>query len=122
MKGGMTWLFFSTSGRIGRQLFVLGWLLLTAVSGFFLAILFAAPEGSAALTVWSAFATVAGLLSLWASVMLTVKRLHDIDMAGALAVLIFVPALSMLVVAALAIWPGSPGPNSHGEASNRPSR
>ncbi|WP_099865797.1 DUF805 domain-containing protein [Pararhizobium haloflavum] len=117
---GMRWLLFSPSGRIGRKLFILGWLLLTAMNGFMLSVLLAQDEGGAGLAVWTIVALGAGVITVWASAMLSVKRLHDVDMAGALAVLIFVPALSILVLVALAVWPGTQGPNSFGTKRDAP--
>lgn len=118
---GMRWLFFRASGRIGRRLFVLGWLLLTAVNGFFLAILLGMDSETSAFTSWSWLALAAGLATVGASAMLAVKRLHDIDQNGALAVLIFVPILSIVMLMALAVWPGTPGPNAYGDHFNGPS-
>lgn len=116
----MAWLFLRASGRIGRQLFVLGWLFLTAINGFFLGILFAQEEGSDALAAWSTVALFAGAFAVWASAMLTVKRLHDIDKPGIFAVLIFVPMISILLLLVLAILPGTAGRNTYGDMPNAP--
>ena len=106
------WLFLSSRGRIDRTLFVLGWLFLTALNGFFLAILFSLDEDSPAMALWSVMSLVAGLFTVVASIMLTIKRLRDINAASAFAVLIFVPMLSFLVLAVLALLPGrAPGAN-----------
>ena len=102
----MGWLFLSAGGRIDRTLFVLGWLFLTALNGFFLAVLFSLDEESSAMAFWSILSLAVGLFTVVASVMLTIKRLHDIKAAGAFAVLIFVPMLSILVLAILALLPG----------------
>jgi uncharacterized membrane protein YhaH (DUF805 family) len=118
--GDMRWFFFSPSGRISRQLFVLGWLFVMSLNGFFLARLFAQPEDSPSLALWSTLAFIAGVFALWTSAMLTVKRLHDVGMAGAFAVLIFIPALSVIVVFGLCIWPGTSGPNPYGDHTNAP--
>jgi uncharacterized membrane protein YhaH (DUF805 family) len=113
----MGWLFLSAGGRIDRTLFVLGWLFLTALNGFFLAVLFSLDEESSAMAFWSILSLAAGLFTVVASVMLTIKRLHDINAAGAFAVLIFVPMLSILVLAILALLPGR-APDGNGDLSD----
>ena len=117
---GTGWLFMRLGGRIGRQLFLLGWLFLTALNGLFLSILLAQEEGSAELEAWSLVTVVAGMFALWASVALTVKRLHDIGKGGAFAVLVFVPLVSIVLLVVLALVPGTESPNRYGQTSDRP--
>lgn len=102
------WLFLSGQGRIGRRLFVLGWLFLTAINGFLLSILLKLDEESEMVLVWISISFVVGLFTLVASVMLTIKRLRDINAASAFAVLIFIPMLSLIVLGLLALIPGRP--------------
>ncbi|VVT30239.1 DUF805 domain-containing protein [Rhizobium sp. EC-SD404] len=102
------WLFLSGHGRIGRRLFVLGWLFLTAINGFLLSILLKLDEESETVLVWISVSFVVGLFTLVASVMLTIKRLRDINAASAFAVLIFIPMLSLIVLGLLALIPGRP--------------
>lgn len=109
----MGWLFMRLGGCIGRRLFVLGWLFLTAINGFFLSVLLA-QEGSAGLEAWSLAILIAGILALWASVALTVKRLHDIGKSGVFAVLVFVPLVSIVLLVVLALVPGTGGANAYG--------
>ncbi|AZN69877.1 DUF805 domain-containing protein [Georhizobium profundi] len=108
--GGATlfWLFLSGQGRIGRRLFVLGWLFLTAINGFLLSILLKLDEESEAVLFWISVSFVVGLFTLAASIMLTIKRLRDINAASAFAVLIFIPMLSLIVLGLLALIPGQP--------------
>lgn len=118
--GAMRWLFFSASGRIGRTLFVLGWLYLSVVNGLMIALLIGQSSNGDPPLVLSLMALAVGGFTLWPSAMLTVKRLHDVDLAGAFAILIFVPALSIILLVGLSLWKGTPGPNSYGDRSDAP--
>lgn len=116
----MRWFFFSPSGRIDRLPFLLGLLFLTAVNGFLWNRLVAVPEESTAFVFWSFVAFTFALGSIWSTVVMAIKRLHDMNVPGAVAVCLFVPAVSILTVLVLCVWPGSSGPNRFGERRNRP--
>ena len=62
------------------------------------------------------------LVSLWSNVALSVKRLHDIDRPGIIAVVLFIPVISIVAFIALCLIPGNPGPNQYGEPSERAGR
>ncbi|MCF3639169.1 DUF805 domain-containing protein [Rhizobium sp. TRM95111] len=116
----LTWLFFGWSGRVGRSLYALAWLFWLMLVSAFLTQLVATPEGAPGFVWWSLgfFATAA--LSTVSSVMLTVKRLHDMNLPAALVLCLFVPAVSFFALLAFLVWPGSVGPNDHGAFTNRP--
>lgn len=116
----MQWLFFSPSGRIGRQPFLLGWLFwLTILSCAFARIL-ANETDPGALTLWVILTVVTGIASTASVFLLTVKRLHDIGQPGMLALFLFLPVISPVMVLALCFWPGDAGPNDFGHRANEP--
>ena len=118
----MRWFFLGLSGRIGRLPYLLGILFLIAVSGFIIGRLAAVPEQSGAAAFWALVALLFGLVSIWAMVAISVKRLHDMNVPGALAICLFVPAVSFITVIILCLWPGNGGPNRFGKDENRPAQ
>ncbi|WP_136657543.1 DUF805 domain-containing protein [Nitratireductor sp. XY-223] len=116
----MRWFFLGLSGRIGRLPYLLGILFLVAVSGLIVSRLASTPEESTAFAFWSLVSLVFGIASIWAMVALSVKRLHDMILPGALALCLFVPAISIVAVFVMCLWPGSAGPNRFGKNENRP--
>lgn len=118
----MRWFFLGLSGRISRLPYLLGILFLMAVSGFIIGRLASVPEQSGAAAFWALVALSFGLLSIWAMVAISVKRLHDMNVPGALAICLFVPAVSFITVIVLCLWPGNGGPNRFGKDENRPAQ
>lgn len=114
------WLFFSPSGRAGRQVFILGWLFWTMLNSFTVAKLAIAYEDDDAFSVWSLVFFVTVGLSVVSAVMLSIKRLHDIGLPGLPVVLIFVPVVSLVMLFVLCLWPSMSGPNDHGPATDWP--
>jgi uncharacterized membrane protein YhaH (DUF805 family) len=129
---------FSFAGRLNRGRY-LGLTLLVLVAGFVLAALFGALQEASrrgpAESLFMLLAAAVVIASAWADFALTVKRLHDLDMAGthliwmvALGVSAIVlsaspPSIALGVVAwiavlAVKIWlfcaPGTNGPNRYG--------
>ncbi len=116
----MRWFFLGFSGRIGRLPYLLGLLFLVAVSGFIVSRMAAAPDNSDALALWGLVSLVFGVGSVWAIVAISVKRLHDMNLPAAIAICLFVPAISFITILVLCLWPGSVGPNRFGDDENRP--
>ncbi|MCY6382721.1 DUF805 domain-containing protein [Hoeflea prorocentri] len=116
----MGWFFFSPSGRIDRLPYILGLLFLTAVNGFLLSRLAAVPEDSTEFVFWSFVGFTTALGSIWSAIAIAVKRLHDMNVPGAVAVCLFIAPIAFLTVLVLCLWPGSSGPNRFGEHRNRP--
>jgi uncharacterized membrane protein YhaH (DUF805 family) len=58
--------------------------------------------------------------TLWPNVVLTIKRLHDLDKPGILAIVLFVPIVSIVAFLVLCLFPGRPGPNRYGGRTNAP--
>ena len=121
-KDQLLWLFFKFSGRVSRAAYFLAGLLLAIVQAFLLYRFTLVPEDSTAGQVWALAFWAVVLLSVWASVALGVKRLHDIGRPGILAAALFVQVLSILAFVALCLIPGQAGPNRYGERPNRPAR
>ncbi|MCO6185565.1 DUF805 domain-containing protein [Rhizobium sp. L1K21] len=119
----MTWLFFGHSGRIGRQPYILAFFFWVALSAFTITKLVIADQegndsGAATWFLATLVLTVASALSLF---FLSFKRLHDLGLPGPLALSTFIPAVSILAVFALMVWPGTDGANQYGRLPNRPS-
>ena len=119
-KQKFIWLFFSTSGRVGRAAYFLGGMLVAVVQAFPLYRFTLAPEGSPEAMMWSTLFLATFLASLWSNVVLAVKRLHDLDKPGFIAAILFVPLISIIAVLVLCLFPGQPGPTRYGRQPNAP--
>lgn len=116
------WLLFSPSGRAGRRVFILGWLLWMCLTGASIASLVAHQEEEELFRVLSLLFLASVMLSIVSTVMLSVKRLHDMGLTGFLAVLLFVPAVSFVMLFVLCLWPSANGANAYGPAPDWPDR
>ena len=116
----MQWLFFSPSGRISRQPYLLGWLFWLSIISFAMARILANENNHGALTLWIILTIIAGAASTASVFLLTVKRLHDIGQTGMLALFLFLPVISPLMFIALCFWPGTEEPNDFGARANEP--
>ena len=117
---GLRWFFFSLSGRISRVPYVLGTLLLFALLIGMMRRLATVPEDSGEFMFWSLLLMLTAPLWLWALVALAVKRLHDFNIPGPVAICLFVPAVLILAILVLCLWPGTPGDNDYGDETNCP--
>ncbi len=116
----MRWLFFGFSGRISRVPYVLGTLFFVALCSAVISRLMALPEESGQFAFWSLAFVVLLPVIVWTSIALAVKRLHDINIPGPVAICLFVPAVSVLAMLVLCLWPGNRGGNDYGADTNRP--
>jgi len=116
----MAWLFFSPSGRIGRKTYTLAVLFWVCVTAMAVQGTTAAPEASASETLFA----LAGLTILLAGsvslIMLAIKRFHDLGYPAMLAILLFVPILSLIVLLFLVVFPSQPQPNPYGDITDAP--
>lgn len=113
-KPTVRWALFSFRGRIARQSFILGALLMFAVFAVIVARILAV-EGNESATVFWGLVTLAFFgFAIWGTLALTVKRLHDLGQPGALAVVMFIPTINFIAAIALMILPSSPKTNEHG--------
>jgi Predicted membrane protein len=118
-RASVGWLFFSPSGRAGRQVFILGWLFWMMVNSYTLAktVMHYEDENP---SVWGMIFLVTAFLSVVSAIMLTVKRLHDVGLPGLIAVLMFVPVVSLVMLFGLCIWPSAQGTNTFGRLTDWP--
>lgn len=116
----LVWFFFGLSGRISRAAYFLAGLLLNLVPAFMLYRMMLLPEQAAAGEFWANAFVIAGLVSLWSAFALSVKRLHDFGKPGILAIVVFLPALSIIAFVVFCLIPGHAGPNQYGERTNAP--
>ncbi|HMM64736.1 MAG TPA: DUF805 domain-containing protein [Mesorhizobium sp.] len=114
------WFFFRTSGRVSRAAYFLGGLLVALVQAFPLYRFTLVAEGSPESEMWAMVFFVAFLASLWSNIVLAVKRLHDLGKPGLMALVLFVPVISILAFLVLCLFPGQPGPNRYGARTNAP--
>jgi len=119
-KSQLVWLFFRTSGRLSRAAYFLGGLLVALVQAFPLYRFTLVAEGTPESQMWAAAFFVAFLASLWSNIVLAVKRLHDLGKPGPMALVLFVPVISIVAFLVLCLFPGQPGPNRYGARTNAP--
>lgn len=119
-KDKLVWLFFGFSGRVSRAAYFLAGLLLAVVQAFLLYRFALAEDGSGAGQGWALAFWAGMLVSIWSNVALSVKRLHDFGKPGLFAVVLFIPAVSILAFVALCLIPGHGGPNQYGRNPNAP--
>ncbi len=119
-KDKLLWLFFRFSGRVSRAAYFLAGLLLAIIQVFLLYRFTLVPEGTSESQGWAAAFFVMMLVSVWANVALSVKRLHDIGRPGIFAAALFIPVISIIAFIALCLIPGYPGPNQFGDRPNAP--
>lgn len=116
----LRWLFFGWSGRVSRLPYALAWGFWMTLAAAFLTRMVMTPQEQPAFIVWTLLFFAVGVLSTLSSVMLTIKRLHDMALPAPLVLCLFVPAISIFALIAFLVWPGTPGPNPHGRVTDRP--
>jgi len=117
---GYRWLFFSPSGRIGRQAYVMSLLMWSMLLFAAIRLTLAFENTSKAGLLLAALALVIVSVATFVSyIMLSVKRLHDMGFPGLFVLLLFVPVVSFVALIVFLFWPSAP-PNDFGEYPNRP--
>jgi len=113
-KPTLKWLFFGFSGRIARQsfIFAVGFQLILLGLMVYQSVL--AGENEDRLAMAGLFALAVMAFCIWSILALSIKRLHDLDLPGILAVLLFVPMINWLFIIFMMARPGSPNTNVHG--------
>ncbi|MXN50456.1 DUF805 domain-containing protein [Shinella sp. AETb1-6] len=116
----LAWLFFGWSGRLSRAPHALGWAFwLTVLSASFTRVL-AVPEDHPSFVPWVLIFLALAVVSTISSLMLSVKRVHDMNLPAPLILCLFVPALSFFALFVFLVWPGTQGPNDYGRLPDRP--
>lgn len=90
------------------------------LSAAFLTRMVMTPHEEPAFVTWTLLFFAVGVVSTVSSVMLTIKRLHDMALPAPLVLCLFVPAISIFALIAFLVWPGTPGANAHGAVTDRP--
>jgi len=119
-RAELIWLYFRFSGRVSRAAYFLAGLLIQLVPAFLLYRFTLVPQESPQAGAWAFFFWVTLLITVWSSVALAVKRLHDFGRPGLIAAALFVPVVSIIAFIALCLVPGDPGPNRYGPRTNAP--
>ena len=119
-RPSLAWLFFGWSGRVSRGPFALGWAFWLMLLSAALARIIIVPKEDPSFLLWSFVFVGMALVSTVSSVLLTVKRLHDMNLPLPLIICLFIPAISFFALFAFMVWPGTNGPNDYGSLPNRP--
>ena len=116
----LTWLFFGWSGRLSRAPFALGWAFWLMLLSAALTQIVMVPKEDPSFLFWSFVFVGVGLASTVSSILLTIKRLHDMNLPVPLIICLFIPAISFFALIAFLVWLGTNGANDYGSVPNRP--
>lgn len=116
----LTWLFFGWSGRLSRAPFALGWAFWLMLLSAALTQIVMVPKEDPSFLFWSFVFVGVGIASTVSSILLTIKRLHDMNLPVPLIICLFIPAISFFALIAFLVWPGTNGANDYGRVPNRP--
>lgn len=131
---GPLWALFGFDGRLSREPYWLGFLLVFLVVTFATAPLAAPTEDEGVLI--SPVTFIVFIAAIWAQFALAVKRLHDRDLSGWFCLILFAPILVMATplfiplativnfgfFGAIGLLPGTPAANRYGPGPNRRAR
>ena len=119
-RPNLTWLFFGWSGRLSRAPFALGWAFWLMLLSAALARIVVVPKEDPSFLFWAFTFFGVGIVATVSSIMLTIKRLHDMNLPVPLIICLFIPAISFFALIAFMVWPGTSGANDYGTVTNRP--
>ncbi|MEM6712809.1 MAG: DUF805 domain-containing protein [Pseudomonadota bacterium] len=111
------WLFFRFDGRIGRQVYWLAILFLTAVTGLSQPFIID-PETDAIVMNFGPFQSFVYTMATICMMMVSIKRLHDLGLTGFFAVALLIPAVAVIATIWLGVRKGDEGPNSYGDVTD----
>lgn len=112
----LKWLFFEFTGRIRRMTYFLSGLVFVMLYTYLVAVIVQTPEDTALLGLLGLAFLGLMAVSLWATVALSIKRLHDLGYPGTLAIAMFIPMVSFLFFFVLCLFKGNPGSNKYGSS------
>ncbi|MCX2724122.1 DUF805 domain-containing protein [Roseibium salinum] len=123
---GPLWALLSPIGRMGRQpywlCFALIWMILAIAVRIWLMSITEIPSPEtitpAVFMASNPLLPVLFFVLQWFELAMVIKRLQDIGQSGFLALLIFVPIVSFLMVVILGFVPSQAAPNRHGPLPN----
>lgn len=110
------WVLFGFDGRIGREVFWLGFFFMTAVAT--LAMTPYRLAGGLPETADPYFVVIL-FVALWSELALAVKRLHDRGLTGFFALLLALPLVNFVLFTVLGLVPGEKGPNRFGPGADQ---
>ncbi|MDO9417774.1 DUF805 domain-containing protein [Pararhizobium sp.] len=116
----MAWLFFSPSGRLGRKPYALAWLFWLLLVSLPIVVIVRYEDNQAVAGLAVLFFFAVGIASTVSSVMLTIKRLHDMGVPGPITICLFIPAICFIALIAFCVWPSQTEPNEYGRLTNWP--
>jgi len=116
----LAWLFFGWSGRLSRAPFALGWAFWLMLLSAALARIVIVPKEDPSFLFWAFVFFGTGIVSTISCLMLSIKRLHDLNLPALVVACLFFPVVSIVALLALLFWPGTDGPNDHGRLADRP--
>ena len=112
-KEGFKDKFFSFEGRLNRKPFFLRGLALGVVAGILILLVGGTDENASGITL--AVTVVIYLICLIGQMALSVRRCHDLNRTGWLALICLVPFLNCILAIYLLFFKGTEGPNRYGE-------
>ncbi len=111
----MLWLLFGLKGRISRHVYWLTYLIIIAVQSAVLSQIVGEEEASFH-PLAASIGPIVLAVTLYVTLAVSVKRLHDVGYGGFLAVALFIPFVNIGFTIWLGILPGTPAPNQYGDA------
>lgn len=116
---GILWLLFSPSGRIGRQPYIMSFLLWMVLQAAAISLMVKFEHQQTGLMLSALALVIIDAGTFVSLLMLSIKRLHDMGYPAILVLLLFVPVVNLIALIALVVWPSAP-PNPFGTFTNRP--
>jgi uncharacterized membrane protein YhaH (DUF805 family) len=114
----ISWVLFGLKGRVSRGVYWLAYAAVTCIQSAVIMQLFGGEEAS-----YYRLATALGpailLGTLYATLAISVKRLHDCDYPGLIALALIVPLVNLAFTIWVGVLPGTAGPNRFGAVTNR---
>lgn len=107
------WVFFRFDGRIGRQVYWLSIIFLSALIGFTGPFVID-PDTSVVTMEFGALQSIVYTVATISSITITIKRLHDLNMSGFFAIGLFFLPIAIILSLWLGIRKGDQAPNKFG--------
>jgi uncharacterized membrane protein YhaH (DUF805 family) len=118
-RSRLLWLFLGLRGRISRSVYWLAFVLLRCIQVAILMQILGGEQASWFNLVLS-IGPVILLVTLYANIAVSVKRLHDVGYSGLLALALFVPLVDLAFSIWTGILPGTAGANRYGATPDAP--
>ena len=115
----LVWTFFALKGRIGRRVYWLAQLFTIALDSAFVVQIFGGAEASY-YGVAAAVTPFLLIVTAYCTIAVAVKRLHDFDTTGYVALALCIPLLDLAFRIWAGIVPGTSGPNRFGAIRDVP--